>query len=70
MDVRTATAEEAAQAEPKASACDRCGAGAEGDLRQIVFRGRVRFAERTVCDTCAEELFELFMDSPPPGSAR
>ena len=65
MLVRELTPEEAAEAEPRQSTCDRCGAGESGDLRQLVFRGKTRYAERTVCDTCAEELFELFMDSPP-----
>jgi hypothetical protein len=64
MVVRRATPSEAALAAPKSDECDRCGAGPDGDLRLIVFRGRVRYAERTVCDTCAEELFEMFFDAP------
>lgn len=62
--VRETRPEEAAQAEPRDGRCDRCGVGREGDLRQLVFRGKTRFAERTVCDECAEELLELFLDTP------
>jgi hypothetical protein len=36
----------------------------EGDLRQLVFRGKTRYSERTVCDECAEEPRELFLDTP------
>ena len=61
MLVRDATPEEAAAAAPKADACDRCGSTT--DLRLLVFQGRVRYAERTVCDDCAETLFELFIDT-------
>ena len=49
---------------PRSTYCERCGAGADGDLRLVVFRGRVRHAERTLCDECAEELFEAFLDTP------
>ena len=62
MLVREATAEEAAGAAPREDACDRCGS--TSDLRLLVFRGRVRYVERTVCDECAETLFESFMDTP------
>ena len=61
MLVRDATPEEAAAAGPEADACDRCGS--TSDLRLLVFRRRVRYAERTVCDECAETLFELFIDT-------
>jgi superfamily II helicase len=61
MLVRDTTPEEANAATPKEPACDRCGSSS--DLRLLVFHGRVRYAERTVCDECAEELFELFMDT-------
>ena len=61
MLVRDATSEEAELAAPKDAKCDRCGS--TNDLRLVVFHGRVRYAERTVCDECAEELFELFMDT-------
>lgn len=62
--VRETTPDEAAQAEPRDVRCDRCGAGREHDLRRLVFRGKTRYAERTVCDHCAEELLELFLDTP------
>jgi superfamily II helicase len=61
VNVREATPEEAAQAAPKEEACDRCGS--TNDLRLLVFRGRVRYVERTVCDECAETLFESFIDT-------
>ena len=61
MFVRETTAEEAAQAVPREDACDRCGS--TSDLRLLVFQGRIRYAERTVCDECAETLFELFIDT-------
>jgi superfamily II helicase len=61
MLVRDTTPDEASAAAPKESACDRCGS--TSDLRLLVFHGRVRYAERTVCDECAEELYELFMDT-------
>ncbi len=61
MLVREATPEEAAKAEPRAEACDRCGS--TNDLRLLVFQGRSRYAERTVCDECAETLFECFIDT-------
>lgn len=64
MVVRQATPAEAALAVPTSETCDRCGGGPETDLRLVVFRGRVRYAERTVCDACAEELFEMFFDAP------
>lgn len=41
--------------------CDRCGS--TSDLRLLVFKGRARYAERTVCDECAETLFEWFIDT-------
>jgi superfamily II helicase len=61
MLVRVATPEEAARATPKEDACDRCGS--TSDLRLLVFCGRVRYVERTVCDECAETLFESFIDT-------
>jgi hypothetical protein len=64
MIVRQPTPAEAALATPVSSQCERCGAGPESDLRLVVFRGRDRYAECTVCDTCAEELFELFLAAP------
>jgi superfamily II helicase len=59
--VRDTTPEEAQLAAPREAACDRCGS--TNDLRLLLFHGRVRYAERTVCDECAEALFELFMDT-------
>lgn len=61
MLVRDTTPEEAAQAAPEGSVCDRCGSAS--DLRRLVFQGRVRYAERTVCDACAETLLEWFIDT-------
>jgi len=61
MLVRETTPEEAELAAPAAETCDRCGA--TQDLRLLVFRGRARYAERTVCDECAETLFESFIDT-------
>jgi recombinational DNA repair protein (RecF pathway) len=61
MFVRDTTPEEAQLAAPQADGCDRCGS--TSDLRQLVFRGRSRYAERTVCDECAETLFESFIDT-------
>jgi hypothetical protein len=63
MLVREATPEEAALAEPKAGGCERCGAGPEHDLRLVVFRGRDRYAEATVCDQCAETLLEHVIET-------
>jgi superfamily II helicase len=67
MFVRDATPEEAEQATPKADRCDRCGS--TSDLRLLVFRGRIRYAERTVCDECAETLFEWFIDTGAENNA-
>jgi superfamily II helicase len=61
MLVRDTTAEEAELAAPTEDACDRCGSAT--DLRLLVFRGRARYAERTVCDDCAETLYEWFIDT-------
>jgi superfamily II helicase len=60
--VRQTTSEEARFSQPREAACDRCGS--TRDLRLLVFHGRVRYAERTICDECAETLFELFIDTP------
>jgi hypothetical protein len=50
---------------PLTDHCERCGRNAaDGDLRLVAFRGRVRRAERTLCDDCAEELFEAFLETP------
>ena len=61
MLVRQTLPDEAQLAAPKETVCDRCGS--QDDLRLVVFRGRVRYAERTVCDSCAEELLEMFIDT-------
>lgn len=66
MFVRESTPEEAAAAAAREEACDRCGS--TSDLRLVVFRGRVRYVERTVCDECAETLFESFIDTGPTDS--
>jgi superfamily II helicase len=63
MLIRATTQQEAAVAKPKEAFCDRCGVGEEGDLRLLSLSGRIRYAERTVCDGCAEELLEAFVDS-------
>jgi superfamily II helicase len=63
MRLRDTTPDEAALSAPSEDSCDRCGAGPEGDLRLVVFRGRVRYAERTLCDDCAETLLENFIDT-------
>jgi superfamily II helicase len=63
MLIRRANPEEAAGAVAKEPVCDRCGVGAEGDLRLLRLAGRTRYAERNVCDGCAEELLEAFVDS-------
>lgn len=52
-------------AAPRAERCERCGAGAEGDLRFVVFRGRTRYVGRTLCDTCTEEVLELLVAADP-----
>jgi superfamily II helicase len=59
--VRDTTPDEARLSVPTEPACDRCGS--TDDLRLLRFHGRIRYAERTVCDECAEELFELFLDT-------
>jgi superfamily II helicase len=61
MLVRDATPDEASRAAPKEDACDRCGS--TNDLRLLVFQGRARYVERTVCDECAETLLESFIDT-------
>lgn len=50
--------------------CYRCGAGPDADLRVVVFRGRTRYAERTLCDTCAEVLLEDFIAAAAQPGAR
>jgi hypothetical protein len=62
---------------PRSDHCEKCGAGADHDLRFLIVRGRDRYLGRTVCDTCAEEVLEglLLTDSEqeptaPPGAHR
>jgi len=51
---------------PTKDRCERCGAGPEADLRRVIFKGRDRFAERTLCDLCSEEAFEAFISTVGP----
>lgn len=56
---------------PRAERCERCGAGAEGDLRFVILRGRTRYIGRTLCDTCTEEVLEAMVtDVGTGGSGR
>ena len=48
-------------ASPRATHCDKCGAGEDGDLRFVIVRGRTRYLGRTLCDTCAEEVLEAMI---------
>jgi hypothetical protein len=48
-------------ATPRLERCEKCGAGAEGDLRFVIFRGRTRYLGRTLCDTCTEEVLEALL---------
>ena len=50
---------------PRASRCEKCGTGAEGDLRFVIFRGRTRYVGRTLCDHCTEEVLEAMVASDP-----
>ena len=52
-------------ASPRADACEKCGAGPEGDLRFVIFRGRTRYFGRTLCDTCTEEVLEALIAADP-----
>jgi hypothetical protein len=47
---------------PRAAVCERCGAGAEGDLRFVILRGRTRYYGRTLCDLCVEAVLEVFSE--------
>lgn len=55
---------------PRSSACEKCGAGTESDLRFVIFRGRTRYLGRTLCDTCTEEVLELLLVAEPDDEAR
>jgi hypothetical protein len=52
-------------AAPRCEWCERCGRGADGDLRFVVLRGRARSAGRTLCDLCAEEVLETMLATEP-----
>ena len=52
-------------ASPQAERCDRCGAGAAGDLRFMILRGRDRYVGRTFCDHCAEAVLEAVIEAEP-----
>ena len=56
---------------PRADRCEKCGSG--HDLRFMILRGRTRYAGRTLCDTCAEEVLEAMVladaDDPAPQAA-
>ncbi len=56
-------------ASPRSEACEKCGAGADGDLRFVVLRGRTRYLGRTLCDLCTEEVLELFLVAETAASA-
>ena len=47
---------------PRLDTCERCGAGAEGDLRFVILRGRTRYYGRTLCDLCVEAVLEVFCE--------
>ena len=49
----------------RSSACEKCGVGAAGDLRFVIFRGRTRYFGRTLCDTCTEEVLEALLAAEP-----
>lgn len=50
---------------PQSDICEKCGAGAEGDLRYVILRGRTRYVGRTLCDNCTEEVLEAMVASDP-----
>jgi hypothetical protein len=50
---------------PRRDSCERCGAGGEGDLRFVIFRGRTRYFGRTLCETCTEEVLETLLVAEP-----
>ena len=50
---------------PRTDHCEKCGAGPDGDLRFVIFRGRTRYVGRTVCDLCAEEVLEALIATQP-----
>jgi hypothetical protein len=46
---------------PRAGVCERCDAGAEGDPRFVILRGRTRYFGRTLCDTCTETVLKVLL---------
>jgi superfamily II helicase len=52
-------------AAPRAQHCERCGESS--DLRFVIVRGRDRYAGRTLCDTCAEEVLETLVGDETDG---
>lgn len=52
-------------ASPRSPRCEKCGAGADSDLRFVVFRGRTRYLGRTLCDHCAEAVLEALIEAEP-----
>lgn len=52
-------------AAPRGERCEKCGMGADGDLRFVIFRGRTRYVGRTLCDHCTEEVLEAMVASDP-----
>lgn len=48
-------------AAPRTETCERCGVGADGDLRFVILRGRTRYFGRTLCDTCTETVLEVLL---------
>ncbi len=48
---------------PVTDDCERSGGAPDRDLRLVIFKGRDRYAERTLCDLCAEEAFEAFINT-------
>lgn len=56
-------------ATPRGDRCEKCGAGPEGDLRFVIFRGRTRYLGRTLCDQCTEEVLEALVVADPDADA-
>jgi hypothetical protein len=52
-------------ASPRSERCEKCGAGADGDLRFVILRGRTRYLGRTLCDQCTEEVLEAMIAAQP-----
>lgn len=56
-------------ATPRSDRCEKCGAGADGDLRFVIFRGRTRYFGRTLCEHCTEEVLEALVVADPESEA-